>query len=71
MKHQFTTITTKDSRERFSPFEKDPKWYGQTKQSKGGVVVLSYSDEYGKGGYNMVDGGAFKEIWGDRDPSFP
>lgn len=52
----------------FSPFETDPKWYGQTKQSKGAVVVLSYADEYGKGGYNMVDGGAFKQIWGDRDP---
>lgn len=52
----------------FSPFETDPKWYGQTKQSKGGLVVLSYSDEYGKGGYNMVEGGAFRQIWGDRDP---
>lgn len=52
----------------FSPFETDPKWYGQTKQSKGGLVVLSYADEYGKGGYNMVEGGAFRQIWGDRDP---
>ena len=51
----------------FGAFENDPKWYGQTKQSKGSVVILSYADERGQGGFRMADGGAFKSIWGDRD----
>lgn len=51
----------------FGSFESDPKWFGQTKQSKGAVVILSYADERGKGGFNMADSGTFKTIWGDRD----
>lgn len=51
----------------FGSFETDPKWYGQTQQSKGAVVMLSYADERGQGGFKMADGGAFKSVWGDRD----
>jgi hypothetical protein len=51
----------------FGAFESDPKWYGQTQQSKGSVVILSYADERGQGGFKMAEGGAFKSIWGDRD----
>jgi len=51
----------------FGAFESDPTWFGQTKNSKGAVVMLSYADERGKGGFNMAQGGAFQQVWGDRD----
>lgn len=51
----------------FGAFESDAEWFGQTKQSKGAVVMLSYADARGKGGFNMVKGGAFQNIWGERD----
>jgi hypothetical protein len=51
----------------FGAFESDAKWFGQTKQSKGAVVMLSYADAKGKGGFEMANGGAFQSVWGERD----
>lgn len=51
----------------FGAFESDAKWFGQTKQSKGAVVMLSYADAKGKGGFEMANGGAFQTVWGERD----
>ena len=51
----------------FGAFESDAKWFGQTQQSKGAVVMLSYADAKGKGGFEMANGGAFQTVWGERD----
>lgn len=56
----------------FGSMDNDPAWYGQTKNSKGAVVMLSYADDNkfttrGQGSYMMAKGGAFQQIWGDRD----
>jgi hypothetical protein len=51
----------------FGGFENDPAWFGQTQQSKGAVVMLSYADERGQGGFKMAQGGVFQKIWGERD----
>lgn len=51
----------------FGAFESDAKWFGQTKQSKGAVVMLSYADAKGRGGFEMANGGAFQTVWGERD----
>jgi hypothetical protein len=56
----------------FSGMDSEPAWFGQTKNSRGAVVMLSYADDNkfttrGQGSYKMVENGAFKQIWGDRD----
>jgi len=56
----------------FGSMDSDPAWFGQTKSSKGAVVMLSYADDNkftnrGQGSYMMAKGGAFQQIWGDRD----
>ena len=56
----------------FGSMDNDPAWFGQTKSSKGAVVMLSYADDNkfttrGQGSYMMAKGGAFQQIWGDRD----
>jgi hypothetical protein len=49
-----------------------PAFYGQTQNSKGAVVMLSYADDgtftkRGQGSHLMAEGGAFREIWGEHD----
>lgn len=56
----------------FGGFDNDPKYYGQTPNSRGAVVMLSYADDgrhtrRGQGSFKMVEGGAFKNIWGEHD----
>lgn len=56
----------------FSSNDKDPHYFGQTPNSRGAVVMLSYADDnrftrQGQGSYKMVKGGAFQEIWGEHD----
>lgn len=56
----------------FGSLDNNPDFFGQTKNSRGAVVMLAYADDNkfttrGQGGYKMVQGGAFKQIWGDRD----
>lgn len=56
----------------FGSMDNTPEYFGQTKNSRGAVVMLSYADDgkhtiRGQGGFKMATGGAFKEIWGEHD----
>jgi hypothetical protein len=56
----------------FSGMDNTPAFYGQTQNSKGAVVMLSYADDgtftkRGQGSHLMAEGGAFREIWGEHD----
>jgi hypothetical protein len=56
----------------FSSSDNAASFFGQTPDSKGAVVLLSYADDNrfttrGQGSYMMANGGAFQQIWGDRD----
>lgn len=56
----------------FSDGDNAPAWYGQTKSSRGAVVMLSYADDNkftkrGQGSHIMASGGAFQKIWGEHD----
>lgn len=56
----------------FSSNDTAPAWYGQTPNSKGAVVMLSYADDNkfthrGQGSYMLAKAKAFSQIWGDRD----
>jgi hypothetical protein len=56
----------------FGSNDKAPAYFGQTPNSRGGVVMLSYADDnrftrQGQGSYKMAKGGAFQEIWGEHD----
>lgn len=56
----------------FGSMDNTPAFYGQTQNSKGAVVMLSYADDgtftkRGQGSHLMAEGGAFREIWGEHD----
>lgn len=56
----------------FGSNDNEPAWYGQTPNSKGAVVMLSYADDNkftkrGQGSHMMASNKAFQSIWGDRD----
>jgi len=56
----------------FSSNDTEPAWYGQTPNSKGAVVMLSYADDNkfthrGQGSHMLAKAKAFSQIWGDRD----
>jgi hypothetical protein len=56
----------------FGSNDTSPAYFGQTPNSRGAVVMLSYADDNkftkrGQGSYKMATGGAFREIWGEHD----
>ncbi len=56
----------------FSGSDGSPAYFGQTPNSRGAVVMLSYADDNkfttrGQGSYKMATNGAFQEIWGEHD----
>lgn len=56
----------------FGGNDKAPDYFGQTPNSRGAVVMLSYADDnrftrQGQGSYKMARSGAFQEIWGEHD----
>lgn len=56
----------------FGGFDNNPEYFGQTPNSRGAVVMLSYADDgkdtrRGQGGFKLATNGVFKEIWGEHD----
>lgn len=56
----------------YGDWDTEPGWYGQTKNSAGAVVMLSYADDgdftrRGQGSNTMAQGGVWNHIIGNRD----
>ena len=56
----------------FGGFDSSPEYFGQTPNSRGAVVMLSYADDgrhttRGQGSFKMATSGAFNKIWGEHD----
>lgn len=56
----------------FGGLDNEPRYFGQTPNSRGSVVLLSYADDgrftqRGQGSFKMAEGGAFSKVWGEHD----